>query len=193
MRQEYLDLDEVGGLTVNNSLVNQMNLVKELKEHQENVANETKKDLTENFMQTLNAFSMTGDEENHNQNQYPSDPLYGYPSPHFAQSFPPDQNHLEQTMFAATQKNKSEILPQLLQQISNMQNQIANLTLSANTTRKSRVSDNVNPKTGKPWRRYCWTHGCCTHWGRTCPQKASGHKDDATFRNRMGGSNENCL
>ena len=21
----------------------------------------------------------------------------------------------------------------------------------------------LNPKTGKAWRRYCWTHGCCNH------------------------------
>ena len=50
-----------------------------------------------------------------------------------------------------------------------------------------------NPKTSKPWRRYCHTHGCCNHWGCNCKDKAPGHKDDATFRNRMGGSNLNCL
>ena len=50
-----------------------------------------------------------------------------------------------------------------------------------------------NPKTGKPWRRYCHAHGCCNHWGCNCKDKAPGHKDEATFRNRMGGSNLNCL
>ena len=49
------------------------------------------------------------------------------------------------------------------------------------------------PKTSKPWRRYCHTHGCCNHWGCNCKDKSPGHKDDATFRNRMGGSNLNCL
>ena len=158
------------------------------------MANEIKKDLTESFMQTLQAFSMTGDEEN-NQNMYPSNSLYGYTSsPHFAQPFPNEQNNLEHNMFAASQKNQTEILPQLLQQLSEMQNQIANLTLSANTPNKgANGNEKVNPKTGKPWRRYCWSHGCCTHWGRACTQKARGHKDDTTFRNCMGGSNQNCL
>jgi len=57
----------------------------------------------------------------------------------------------------------------------------------------SSSSTEFNPKTGKPWRRYCHTHGCCNHWGRNCKNKASGHKDDATFRNRMGGNDDNCL
>ena len=51
----------------------------------------------------------------------------------------------------------------------------------------------MNPKTGKSWRRYCHTHGCCDHWGRTWADKATGRKDDATFWNHMGGSNKNCL
>ena len=35
---------------------------------------------------------------------------------------------------------------------------------------------------------YCWTHGVCRHKGKGCPNKRKGHKDDATFDNRMGGS-----
>ena len=57
----------------------------------------------------------------------------------------------------------------------------------------SSSSTEFNPKTGKPWRRYCHTHGCCNHWGRNCKNKASGHKDNATFRNRMGSNDDNCL
>ena len=33
------------------------------------------------------------------------------------------------------------------------------------------VAKNCNPKTGKPWRHYCHTHGCCDHWGRNCKDK----------------------
>ena len=36
--------------------------------------------------------------------------------------------------------------------------------------------------------RYCWTHGACNHWGRNCHNKAPNHKDEATFRNTMGGN-----
>ena len=53
--------------------------------------------------------------------------------------------------------------------------------------------ENVNPRTGRAWRRYCWTHGCCDHWGSKCPQRKPGHKVNATFKNRMGGSTAGVL
>ena len=37
-REEYSDLDEVGGLTLNNSVLNQANILQELKNHQEEMA-----------------------------------------------------------------------------------------------------------------------------------------------------------
>ena len=40
----------------------------------------------------------------------------------------------------------------------------------------------LNPKNGKPWKRYCWTCGCCDHWGKLCPNPATGHKNEATFK-----------
>lgn len=51
----------------------------------------------------------------------------------------------------------------------------------------------INPGTGRPYKHYCWTHGCCAHWGRHCNAKKAGHKDDATFKDRKGGSNKGCL
>ena len=53
--------------------------------------------------------------------------------------------------------------------------------------------DITNPRTGKPWHRYCWTHGCCNHWSNKCPQRKPGHKLNATFKNRMGGSTTGVL
>ena len=45
----------------------------------------------------------------------------------------------------------------------------------------------------RPFRQrfYCWTHGACSHKSKNCKHKATGHKDNATFENRMGGSNRN--
>ena len=40
---------------------------------------------------------------------------------------------------------------------------------------------------------YCWTHGLCRHKGTDCNNKATGHKDDATFSDRKGGSVKNCF
>ena len=50
-----------------------------------------------------------------------------------------------------------------------------------------------NPRTNQPYRRYCWTHGCGNHWSNRCRNPKPGHQNDATFKNRMGGSNKGCL
>ena len=77
----------------------------------------------------------------------------------------------------------------LLTTIQDLKKEITTLKGSRNNT----INKEINPRTGKPWRRYCWTHGCCTHGSKDCTNKAAGHKDDATFKNRQGGSNKNCL
>ena len=68
-----------------------------------------------------------------------------------------------------------------------------NLTKNTGGGKKLTKSDGINPKTGQPWRRYCWSCGCCPHWGKYCPSKKTGHKGEASFKNRMQGSNENCF
>ena len=40
--------------------------------------------------------------------------------------------------------------------------------------------------------KYCWSHGACAHWGKDCRDKKPGHKDEATFKDKMGGSTEMC-
>ena len=41
-------------------------------------------------------------------------------------------------------------------------------------------------------KKYCWTHGNCAHDSRKCNSKGTGHKNEATFQNKMGGSEKNC-
>ena len=43
------------------------------------------------------------------------------------------------------------------------------------------------------YNRYCWSCGGCDHWGRNCTSKKTGHQDSATFRNKLGGSVDNCF
>ena len=40
-------------------------------------------------------------------------------------------------------------------------------------------------------RKYCWTHGLCSHNGRECRYPAQGHQAEATLENRMGGNTNN--
>ena len=79
----------------------------------------------------------------------------------------------------------------LLKQMTSMQSQLQNLSTNTGTF-KSTKSDQINPKTGQPWKRYCWSCGCCPHWGEKRSNKKEGHKNEATFRNRMEGSNKSC-
>lgn len=40
---------------------------------------------------------------------------------------------------------------------------------------------------------YCWSHGLCNHRSSRCRNKADGHQDNATFNNRMGGSEKGII
>ena len=40
--------------------------------------------------------------------------------------------------------------------------------------------------------KYCWSHGACAHSSADCNNKKSGHQDEATFANKMGGSTRFC-
>ena len=195
MRQEYLDLQEVGGLTVNNSLHNQANLVQEiqdLKAQQIDLVSNLKNELSDNIVQTLRALSLT--DENGNENNYDMNngPVPSCPPCHdtnFAGFNPSPYDYMN----SASQPN-NPMITQLLAQIADLQSQVNSGKGSKTRVKPKNVSsDLINPKTGQPWRRYCWSCGCCPHWGRNCKSKKRGHQDEATFRNRMNGSNENCL
>jgi hypothetical protein len=40
--------------------------------------------------------------------------------------------------------------------------------------------------------KYCWTHGGCGHKSGDCKNPGTGHKRDATFASKKGGSTEYC-
>ena len=110
----------------------------------------------------------------------------------------------QHNIFAAYQSAKDPMMDQMLQQLKTMQTKISGLTLKNKKPNASKhkgsilqsdqiLNNTCNPKTGLLWKRYCWLCGCCPHWGKTCSTKKKGHKDDATFKNRMNRSNNNCL
>ena len=61
MRQQYLELDAVGGLTVGTS---SLNLMKEFRENQEVFANNLKNDIQNGLTETLHAFHVHQNQEN---------------------------------------------------------------------------------------------------------------------------------
>ena len=53
-------------------------------------------------------------------------------------------------------------------------------------------NDNKRDRTRRVVDFYCWTHGAGNHKSSDCRNKKDGHKDNATFNNRMSGSNAYC-
>ena len=86
---------------------------------------------------------------------------------------------------------------QILQQIQQdlQRNHNSNDTNNNNDTNQARTHrktpDNARRARGDT-TKYCWTHGACSHGSADCKMKAPGHKDEATFENRLGGSNAHC-
>lgn len=194
MNDEYNALKKVGGLTIGKSALSSQNSLQELKDHQELLTQQLKEELTENVCTTLQAFSMQHNKENIDPTIYqPPLPMYSHYNYLYGppQQTPPQNNQ----MFTATQ------LPAPMQHLQNelasIKAHLQGLTLTNTPTipplqTNKHNNIDINPKTGRPYQRYCWTCGCCPHWGRNCPKKKKGHRDEATFCNRMGGSNANC-
>ena len=61
-----------------------------------------------------------------------------------------------------------------------------------NSQGRNQNRQNQRGNNNRRFNKYCWTHGGSGHRGKGCMTKASGHKDDATFSNKMGGSTQNC-
>ena len=93
------------------------------------------------------------------------------------------QENITGTMNNIIEDNTAKILLQMIKKLSE---KIEKLT--PQPTQK-----NINPKTGRPYRRYCHSCGCCDYWGKFCPNKKPGHIDSANFKDRKGGSNRGCL
>ena len=163
MRQEYSDLQDVGGLSVNNTLLNQANILQELKDHQVQISNDMKTEFNANIMQTFQALNMMTNQENEGnfaENEENVDP----------------NNDTEQFMLAM-KGQRDPLLEQLVKQMSAMQTQLGNMNNKKSYTTKvtnkenSAPMDSINPKTGQPWKRYCWSCGCCPHWSKYCTDK----------------------
>ena len=183
MRKEYSDLQDVGGLTIQNTMPNQANMIQELKDHQVLMSNNLKQEFENNLAHTLQALSLI-DENKENMNYQ------------LNEQFIP-QNEEQETMMMNMKSKRDPIIDQLMKQMTVMSNQIQALSggnnMNTRAGQSGSSSSHINPKTGQEWKRYCWSCGCCAHWGKNCPNKKKGHENEATFKNRMNGSDHNCL
>ena len=163
LRKEYNELRQVGALSIKDAKIQPQMNLTSSSDMTERISATVTNDLRTTIMDAIMALNNSEDTIEPQVN---------------AATIPNDTNVTE----------LARLVKDLHQEVKFLRSQGSNGQSTAPST-----SRDVNPKTGKPWRRYCHTHGCCNHWGRHCKDKAPGHKDEATFRNRMGGSNFNCL
>ena len=175
-RAEHLALDKVNALEKQDSSLNQV----EILEQQEQMFEKMEERLKINLINTITNFAQAYDDS-------PPTP----PPPE-----PKEQDNTSLTSALSTiTNNSSKQNAKLIKLFDGLCKKVDSLEtkLGKNNNSSSEKENNVNPRTGRPWKRYCWTCGCCDHWGRTCPVRKPGHKVDATFKNRMGGSTKGVL
>ena len=94
-----------------------------------------------------------------------------------------------------------QLVPQLIAQVQQLQHTVKELkqagpptnitsdtsTITSNTTCSNSARYSFKP----PFHMYCHTHGLCAHNGKQCKTPGPQHKNDATFFNRMNGSDRN--
>ena len=178
-RQAYEELKETGDLVMEQTDYHQANLVSEIM---------NQLDIK---LQTLNE----NREETHRE-QVPT-----YISPYHASAMYQSRAPTEMTL----QTMQSEETKKLLEKIEALSKQVSDLTSTAatNTGQAANTprSAPTGPRPGQPrnpgnierFPHYCWTHGRSTHRGQECRNRAPGHKSNATFENKMSGSNFGCL
>ena len=89
----------------------------------------------------------------------------------------------------ATVSASNDLLTKLVEQVTALTSKVDNVDTNSNNKGKGKGKD----KQKKKPRAYCWTHGACAHSSGECNNKAEGHKNDATFKNILGGSTKGCF
>ena len=163
LRKEYNELRQVGALTIQHSKLNPQ---AHLTKNSEDIKSQISAEISNDLRNTIMDAIMAMNQSEHGEDTRVT------PQLNAATSTTPD-------------------VQQLCRLVTELQEEVRNLRHPQDSNISNKAD--FNPRTGKPWRRYCHTHGCCNHWGRNCKNKGPNHKDEATFRNRMGGSSKNCL
>ena len=163
IQKEHQALKQVGALTVHASNLYQTNMLQQAVNQQTDLEQNLKTTVDEQVKNSLL----------HALSQYTQDLVI-------------DDKADEHQVNNATQQSSEVAM--LLQLMTELNKKIYNIA----PTRTPTKNITINPKTVKPYRRHCYSCGCCDHWGENCINTKNGHKDNATFNNRMAGSNFNC-
>ena len=135
--------------------------------------------------------------------QIPHSTLPFSPADPYCNYLPADDSITQQlSQMANSISQYQQVVPTLVNQVKELQKIIKNLEKSSNRSLPSQITSDTSTITTtsttsngytfiKPFHEYCYTHGLCAHKGSTCRAPSDSHIADATFFNRMGGSEKN--
>ena len=81
-----------------------------------------------------------------------------------------DSEDLPSTQQANNISDTTVTNAQLLTFLKTLQNKVDRLESNTPSPTIS-TNSNINPRTGKEFKRYCFSYGCCLHWGGIVPRK----------------------
>jgi len=98
------------------------------------------------------------------------------------------------TAAAVTQQPKLDI-SSLIAAVKDLQNSLNISTVTNTRTPNDTTTTKLNRRPRNPYKnqQYCWSHVACNHTSKACTQRATGHKEEATFTNMLGGSTKRCF
>ena len=64
-----------------------------------------------------------------------------------------------------------QLLNALQSKVEAMSNNNSNSTFAKTPSTDNQELLTINPNTDKSYKRYCWSHGCCSHWSQQCKNK----------------------
>ena len=80
----------------------------------------------------------------------------------------------------------------IFDKLTTMQKQFDSITKQKCSTNSTCSTNNTNPIQCTNISVYYWLHGACAHSSQECHNKRYGHKDNATFENKMVGITYYC-
>ena len=146
MRNEHLALRQVGALMMKDSELSQANMLQLLTDNQNKLAQEMQSQLTNTMQDSMqHAFHALGLRDENEENVLP-----------FCKN---------NSANSVTNDKLMALLQDLQTKVDTLSDENKFLKSNSRQPRTGDTSDENthHPVTGKPFKRYCWTHGCCTH------------------------------
>ena len=106
------------------------------------------------------------------------------------------QAMLHMANMSSQQQAMPDIMTKMMEMMQQMQQmQVQMMQQSGHNNSNNTISNNRRNNRNRGRRttsKYCWSHGACAHSSSECNAKKEGHRDDATFENKLGGSTAYC-